>query len=337
MPNHALVDSATARMQGWQALLRTAIRDPEELFAFLELDPEQIATLASARSDFPLLVPRGFAARMRKHDPHDPLLRQVLPLARERDDVGGYGPDPLAELTASRAGLMQKYAGRALLVTTAACPVHCRYCFRRHFPYTEHTAARDQWREALAELERRLDISEIILSGGDPLSLSNSRLRDLVERLAGLEHLTTLRIHSRYPIVLPERIDRGFLELLKSTRLATVFVVHCNHAQEIDASVASALGDLRRSDAIVLNQSVLLRGVNDDAAALCALSRRLFAAGVLPYYLHELDAVAGAAHFQVSRPRACELIDAMRSELPGYLVPRLVRELPGELSKTAVA
>lgn len=335
MPTHALIERRPRAT--WQAALRSAFRDAAELFDYLELSAEQIAALEPAPSGFPLLVPRGFAARMRKRDVDDPLLRQVLPVAREHDRVEGFGDDPLAEREASRSGLVRKYAGRVLLVTTAACPVHCRYCFRRHFPYASQTASRDGWRSALAEIAASTDVTEIILSGGDPLSLSTGRLRELVTGLEGIDHVATLRIHSRFPIVLPERIDDELLELLARTRLSTVVVVHCNHAQEIDDAVTAALGRLRRAGATLLNQSVLLDGVNDDAATLCALSRRLFAAGVLPYYLHALDPVAGAAHFDVPQTRAQGLIEAVRSQLPGYLVPRLVREIPGRASKSPLA
>ncbi|HSG63376.1 MAG TPA: EF-P beta-lysylation protein EpmB [Gammaproteobacteria bacterium] len=335
MPIHALVDSHPRA--GWQAALRSAIRNADELFDYLELDSEQIAMLEPAVSEFPLLVPRGFAARMRKRDAFDPLLRQVLPVAREHDRVDGFGHDPLGEAGVSRGGLVRKYSGRVLLVTTAACPVHCRYCFRRHFPYASQTASRDGWDGALAEIEAATDVSEVILSGGDPLSLSNDRLRELVTRIEMIDHVVTLRVHSRFPIVVPERVDDGLLELLAATRLSTVVVVHCNHAQEIDNAVADALERLRQAPVTLLNQSVLLRGVNDEAATLCALSRRLFAVGVLPYYLHALDPVAGAAHFDVPPARAEALIEAVRSELPGYLVPRLVREVPGRASKTPLA
>ena len=262
--------------RSWQALLRAAIRTPSELLSYLELSPSQIAELQPADTEFPLLVPMGFAARMRKRDPRDPLLRQVLPIAAELDTVAGFGEDPLEELTVAHGGVLCKYASRALLITTAACPVHCRYCFRRHFPYADQLASRQDW---LATLGDAPELSEIILSGGDPLSLSNERLSTLLAQIELLPQVDTLRIHSRFPIVLPERIDRGLLGLLERTRLTVVVVAHCNHPQEIDESVADAFGALRSAGAMLLNQSVLLNGVNDDAAVLAALSRRLFAAG----------------------------------------------------------
>ena len=320
----------------WRAALRTAFRTPGELLDFLELGPEQRAALEPCGNEFAQLVPRGFADRMRKGDPHDPLLRQVLPVAHEQEIPAGFSDDPLAEDEVAHEGVLRKYAGRALLVTTAACPIHCRYCFRRHFPYAEQSAARDEWRTAVATLSDDRQITEVILSGGDPLSLSNRRLRVLIDQLDRLEQLKTLRIHTRFPIVLPERVDTGLLELLATTRLRIVLVVHCNHAREIDANVDTALAKLRGVGAMVLNQSVLLHGVNDDADTLVALSQRLFAAGALPYYLHELDRVAGAAHFKVDTSRALALMESIRARLPGYLVPRLVRETPGTLSKTAL-
>jgi EF-P beta-lysylation protein EpmB len=321
----------------WRAALRAAFRTPGELLDFLEMSPEQRAALEPCDNAFAQLVPRGFAARMRKGDLDDPLLRQVLPIAREREAVAGFSGDPLAEIEVARSGILRKYAGRALLIATAACPVHCRYCFRRHFPYAEHAAMRDEWRTTVAALAEDNEITEVILSGGDPLTLTNRRLGTLIDQLDALEHLETLRIHTRFPIVLPERVDNGLVDLLATTRLRVVLVVHCNHAQEIDRGVETALSRLGSAGTTVLNQSVLLDGVNDDADTLVELSRRLFEAGALPYYLHELDRVAGAAHFEVEASRARELIDAIRSRLPGYLVPRLVRETPGALSKTVLA
>ena len=281
-------------------------------------------------------VPRSYAARMRKGDPADPLLLQVLPLHAERMDVAGFVPDPLRETGVANHGVLKKYRGRALLVTTPACPVHCRYCFRRHFPYTDQVAARDRWEPALRELRRMDDVTEVILSGGDPLSLDNRRLGELLRLIEDLQHVDTVRIHTRFPIVLPERVDPGLLELLADTRLHTVMVVHCNHANEIDRSVQAALEAVARTGTTLLNQSVLLKGINDSANRLEALSRALFGCGVLPYYLHLLDPVSGAAHFDVPASRGTELIAELRRRLPGYLVPRLVREEPGESSKTAI-
>jgi EF-P beta-lysylation protein EpmB len=318
----------------WTDSLRSAIRTIDELLDYLELERTDLAEDPIIDTTFPLLVPRGFAARMRKRDPCDPLLRQVLPIAEEHKRVPGFVRDPLDEVARSRDGIMRKYAGRALLVTTAACPVHCRYCFRRHFPYGDQIASKVSWAPAIEALAGAEDIREVILSGGDPLTLSNRRIEGLIETLEALDHIKTLRIHTRYPIVLPERIDAELLSLLANCRLHAVIVVHCNHAQEIDASVERALTELRACRVVLLNQSVLLRGVNDDLETLGALSRRLFDVGVLPYYLHTLDPVDGSAHFDVPRHEALALVTDLRKALPGYLVPRLARESAGELSKT---
>jgi EF-P beta-lysylation protein EpmB len=273
---------------------------------------------------------------MRKGDARDPLLRQVWPFAAELDPADGFSADPVREQGLAAHGLIRKYPGRVLLIASGACPLHCRYCFRREFPYAEQLAARADWSAALDELRKVAVPSEAILSGGDPLSLSNRRLGELVARIADTP-VTTLRIHTRFPIAIPERVDDGLTRLLRGTRLKTVLVVHTNHANELDARVERALVELRPALTALLNQSVLLRGVNDDAGALADLSERLFACGVLPYYLHLLDRVTGTAHLDVEESVATGLIAALRNRLPGYLVPRLVRETPGELSKTVVA
>jgi EF-P beta-lysylation protein EpmB len=307
------------------------------LLCLLELAPQQLPALDPARlRRFPLRVPREFAALMRKGDPHDPLLRQVWPHAAELTSVAGFTADPVREQGLAAQGVIRKYPQRALLIASSACPLHCRYCFRREFPYAEQLASRGDWSQAIEGLEAAGDIREAILSGGDPLSRSNRRLGEVVARLADTA-VTTVRIHTRFPIAIPERIDAGLLRVLGSTRLHTVVVVHSNHANELDDGVAAALARLRPSLTALLNQSVLLRGVNDDADALAALSERLFACGVLPYYLHVLDRVAGAAHFDVDEATGQRLVAELKNRLPGYLVPRLVRETPGQLGKTSLA
>jgi EF-P beta-lysylation protein EpmB len=273
---------------------------------------------------------------MRKGDANDPLLLQVLARSAEARVVPGFGPDPVREQGRAAAGVIEKYPGRALLIASGACPVHCRYCFRREFPYREQLAARTDWQPAIDALRGKSGIREVILSGGDPLSLSNRRLGDLVAKLEG-SSVETLRIHTRFPVAVPERVDDGLLDLLGATRLNTVVVIHCNHASEIDDSVAVALRALRKRVGALLNQSVLLCHVNDSVDALAALSERLFACGTLPYYLHLLDRVTGAAHFEVRESEGRALVARLRARLPGYLVPRLVKETPGELSKTLVA
>ena len=321
-------------LPSWQAELKNAVREPAELERLLELTPGALGSPAS--TSFPLLVPRGFVARMRKGDANDPLLRQVWPAAAELAPAAGFTADPVREQGLAAHGLIQKYAGRVLLIASGACPLHCRYCFRREFPYSAQLAARADWAPAIAALRGIADAKEAILSGGDPLSLSNRRLGELLARIADTA-VTTVRIHTRFPIAIPGRIDDGLLRVLRGTRLETVVVVHTNHANELDAGVERALAAVRPEATALLNQSVLLRGVNDSAETLAALSERLFACGVLPYYLHLLDRVAGAAHFDVDEARGKELVAALRARLPGYLVPRLVRETPGELSKTVVA
>lgn len=310
------------------------MRDPVELAALLELPLTALGIDPDSR--FPLLAPRGFVARMRKRDPHDPLLLQVLPRAAEAHTITGFGPDPVGEQERAAGGLIEKYPGRVLLIASGACPIHCRYCFRRDFPYSEQLAARGGWDEAIARVRERPDVREVILSGGDPLSLSNRRLGELVTKLEATA-IDTLRIHTRFPIVVPERVDDGLLRILGATRLSTVIVVHCNHANELDADVERALRELKTRVGALLNQSVLLRHVNDHADTLADLSTRLFACGALPYYLHLLDPIAGAAHFDVDETTGRALVAELRARLPGYLVPRLARETPGELSKTLIA
>jgi EF-P beta-lysylation protein EpmB len=319
----------------WQQLLAEAIRTPEQLCEILGLDPAAIST--AAHTSFPLRVPRGYVARMRRGDPRDPLLLQVLPGAAETEIVRGYTTDPVGDL-ASRAatGLLHKYEGRALIVSTGACAVHCRYCFRRHFPYSEESALQQGWSRALARLRIDTSIGEVILSGGDPLSLSDRRLADLTRELEKLPHFRRLRLHTRYPVVLPERIDAGLLRWLSDLRAQKVVVIHANHAQEIDRHVGQACAALRAAGATVLNQSVLLAGVNDSVDALANLSEALFSIQVLPYYLHMLDKVQGAAHFEVREARARMLHRQLVQCLPGYLVPKLVRETRGEAAKSPV-
>ena len=320
----------------WRQSLRDAITEPRELLELLGL-PQLAPRLPANDAGFALRVPRGFAERMRRGDPSDPLLLQVLPQLAELDEAPGYTGDAVGDLDAvKRAGVLQKYDGRALLIAAGSCAVNCRYCFRRHFPYAEELAAAHAWREAVDCLAADTSIREVILSGGDPLVLSTQKLTDLTDALRGLPHVIRLRLHSRLPVVLPERIDAALCAWLAALPLQRVMVIHANHPNELDADVGAACARLRAAGVTLLNQSVLLRGINDDAEALANLSERLFALGVLPYYLHQLDRVSGTAHFEVPDTRARELIDRMRARLPGYLVPRLVRELPGEAAKRPV-
>jgi EF-P beta-lysylation protein EpmB len=274
---------------------------------------------------------------MRRGDPRDPLLLQVLPLQAELEDVPGYHRDPVGDL-ASRAGpgLLHKYAGRALLVTTGACAVNCRYCFRRHFPYDEENASRDAFGPALEVIRADPTLGEVILSGGDPLTLGDRRLSALFHALQDIAHVRRVRVHSRVPIVLPERVDDGFLAAWAALGLQKVVVVHANHAREIDDAVRQAIARLRAAGTTVLNQAVLLRGVNDRADDLVELSEALFDAGVLPYYLHVLDPVAGAAHFDLPAATAQLLLAEVAARLPGFLVPRLAREEAGAPAKVVL-
>jgi EF-P beta-lysylation protein EpmB len=321
----------------WQELWRDAVTDPRELIGLVGLSHRADELLAGADTGFALRVPRGFVARMRRGDADDPLLLQVLPRAAELRDVPGFTRDAVGDLDARAGrGVLHKYRGRALLVATGSCAVHCRYCFRRHFPYGDETAAANRWHDAIAALGADPSIEEAILSGGDPLSLSTPKLAELTDALAAIPHLKRLRIHTRLPVVLPERIDDDLLRWLAALPFGRVVVIHANHANELDASVAHACAKLAAAGATLLNQSVLLRGINDDAGVLAALSERLFECGVLPYYLHQLDRVAGTAHFEVDDARARALAEALAARLPGYLVPRLVREVAGAASKTPV-
>ncbi|MEW6332546.1 MAG: EF-P beta-lysylation protein EpmB [Pseudomonadota bacterium] len=329
--------SVLRQVPAWQSALARAITEPAELLAAAGLGEEWLPAARAAARLFPLRVPRGFVARMRQGDPRDPLLRQVLPLAEECLAAEGFGTDPVGDLAAMAApGVLHKYRGRVLLTLTGACAVHCRYCFRRHFPYADANPATDHWRAALEYIAGDDSITEVILSGGDPLSLSDRRLAELVRQLEAIPQLRRLRLHTRLPIVLPERVNDELLAWLGDTRLKPVVVVHANHAQEIDDTVRAALGRLKTAGAELLNQSVLLRGVNDSVEALADLSEALFETGTLPYYLHLLDKVRGAAHFAVPDAVARGLMEALNARLPGYLVPRLVREVPGRPGKLAL-
>ena len=322
----------------WQALWREAVRDPRELLALLGLDALAEGLSEAAARQFPLRVPRGFVARMRPGDPHDPLLRQVLPVLDEERVVPGFGLDAVGDTAARRGGgVIHKYNGRALLIATGSCAINCRYCFRRHYPYAEDTAAAAGWREAVARVAADPSIHEVILSGGDPLSLADHKLAELTDALRAIPHLRRLRVHTRLPVVLPERVDEGLLAWLGDLPWPVVVVVHANHAREFDAVVDAAMARLRGAGATLLNQAVLLRGVNDSVDALADLFERGHAAGVLPYYLHQLDRVAGAAHFEVDDASALALHAALAARLPGYLVPKLVREIAGQPGKTPLA
>jgi EF-P beta-lysylation protein EpmB len=319
----------------WQQALKDAVRDARELCRLVGIPAPQ--GMDAGERNFPVFVPRGYIARMRQGDPHDPLLRQVLPLAAEGDSVPGYSCDPVGDVAAAVApGLLHKYPGRGLIVTTPSCAVHCRYCFRRHFPYADDRGFQhDSW-PSLRHIEADNSIREVILSGGDPLTIVDERLAELAKRLAAIEHVTRLRVHTRVPIMIPQRVTDELTGWLRGTRLTPIVVLHVNHAQELDGPVSRALARLVDAGIPLLNQAVLLAGVNDNLGALVALSERLVELRIMPYYLHQLDRVAGAAHFSVTPERGAELIEQMRSQLPGYAVPRYVREVAGAASKLPV-
>lgn len=321
----------------WQRELADAFRDPRKLCRFLGLDDDLAIAAAASTQGFPFLVPRSFADRMKPGDPLDPLLLQVLPRVEEVGPRDGYSADPLEESQYLKApGLVQKYPGRALLLVTGGCAINCRYCFRRSFPYAASGATRKGVDVALDAIAEDPSLAEVILSGGDPLLADDATLASIIGRLDTIPHVERLRIHTRLPVVLPSRIDEGLIAALAATRLSRVIVIHANHPAELDATVAEAVDRLVRLPAILLNQSVLLAGINDSVSVLRSLSERLTAIGVVPYYLHLLDRVAGAAHFDVPERVAVELLRQLTATLPGYAVPKLVREVPGEPAKTSV-
>lgn len=322
----------------WQQLLAQGISNPQELLAAVAIDPRLfLKNGALAQQQFPTRVPHGFVRRMRRGDINDPLLRQVLPVAEEMMPFPLFTLDPLQEKAVNPVpGLLHKYQGRVLLTLTGGCAIHCRYCFRRHFPYQANNPGRRGWQEVIAYIQNDPSITEVIYSGGDPLLLTDDYLTELTTAIASIPHVTTLRIHTRIPIVLPERLDASFLRFCENIPLHKVMVVHCNHPQEIDASVKQALSPLRALGITLLNQTVLLKGINDAHDTLVALSHALFDAGILPYYLHLLDKVQGAAHFDVPEQTAKQLMMEMMVRLPGYLVPKLVKEIGGAASKIAV-
>jgi len=322
--------------QNWQSQLSDLITDPSELLSLLELSSEQLLSGAILASEkFKLRVPRAFVGKMNAKNPLDPLLLQVLPQHLELEEHPEFVTDPLGEEAANQLpGVLHKYKSRFLLTLTGACAVHCRYCFRRHFPYQENLPKNEDWLNIKNYIEANPNINEIIWSGGDPLTLSNRKLALWLERLSSLKQIQILRIHSRVPIVIPNRIDEQLISLLKNSRLRIVLVVHSNHASELDDFTCSKLLQLSDEHITVLNQAVLLKGVNDSAETLVDLSYRLFEARVMPYYLHVLDKVKGAQHFDLESSEIDDIYRDVLANLPGYLVPKLVREIAGEKNKT---
>jgi len=319
--------------EDWRTTLAGAIRDPAELCRRLGLAEELAAEATRAAGDFRLLVPQPYLARIRPGDPDDPLLAQVLPRKEETAATPQFVPDPLHEAgTVHAPGLLGKYKGRFLIVASGVCAVHCRFCFRRHFPYVQAFTERT-WSGVLEQVVAETSIEEVILSGGDPLTTRDGRLAEIARQLAEIPHLRRLRVHTRLPIMIPQRVNHELLAWLRGTRLATLMVVHCNHPAEIDADVAAAFGRLVDAGVPVLNQAVLMHRINDNVEVLAELFGRLVDLRVMPYYLHQLDRVAGAAHFEVPVARGRELIRQLRARLPGYAVPRYVRDIPGATHK----
>ncbi|SIO25816.1 EF-P beta-lysylation protein EpmB [Salinivibrio sp. ES.052] len=332
--SHIITRIQPAVERNWIKELAEGITDPSELLQLLDISPKAWESGFTARRLFSQRVPRSFVARMEKGNPHDPLLKQVLPVAEEFNQVKGFSADPLEEQDNDTPGLLHKYRNRVLLIVKGGCAINCRYCFRRHFPYQDNKGSKRVWQGSLDYIDAHPEVDEVILSGGDPLMAKDEELDWLITAIEQITHVKRLRIHSRLPVVIPARITSTLLERLSYSRLQIVMVTHINHANEINTELSDKLHALRQAGITLLNQSVLLKGVNDSADALVVLSQRLFDAGVLPYYLHILDKVQGAAHFLVSDDEARTLMQEIISQLSGYLVPRLTREIGGRSSKT---
>jgi EF-P beta-lysylation protein EpmB len=323
--------------KNWQQQLAEAFTDIEDLCRYLRLSPHDLPVSMAAAGNFPLRVPLSFAARMQKGDPHDPLLRQVLPVNDELTAYPGFSSDPVGDLpAATQTGVLHKYRGRVLFINTGSCAINCRYCFRRNFPYADLQLSKQKENLAIQSIQENPGISEVILSGGDPLVLNDARLAKLLAQLNAIPHLKRIRIHSRLPIVLPARITDELLNALAQSPKQIIMVVHCNHANEINSHVIAACKRLGNHGITLFNQSVLLKGVNDDAATLCELSEQLFSYGIIPYYLHLLDKATGTGHFEVPEATAIALVKQVQATLPGYLVPRLVTEEAGAMSKQTI-
>lgn len=329
---HPKVQSKT-----WQILLKEAVKEPKELLEQLGLTLQQVSLTSAENINFPLKVPQPYIDRMEVGNAKDPLLLQVLPTDHETQQISGYITDPLAENSTNiQQGIIHKYQGRLLLITSSACAIHCRYCFRQHFPYSENRLSGQALNKALDYIEANSDVHEIILSGGDPLSVSDVWLGNLLRSLDNISHVKRIRIHTRLPVVIPARITEELMACFANSRLSIIMVLHINHANEIDDNVRQSCKVLRQNNITLLNQNVLLKGINDSVEELVNLSESLFEAGVLPYYLYCLDKVKGAAHFDMDELQVKRLYGELMRRLPGYLVPRLVKEDPGFLSKKPI-
>ena len=320
----------------WQKELSNVVTDPKKLLQMLEIDSDDYLQHFAARRLFPVRVPKPYISRIKKGDFNDPLLKQVMPLSDEHIITTGYSTDPLEEHDTVAQGLLHKYKHRVLMIVKSGCAINCRYCFRRHFPYADNSPSKASWQPALSYIKNHAEINEVIFSGGDPLMASDEHLHWLVAQLEEIPHITRLRIHSRLPVVIPQRITDVLVKMLSETRLKTTMVFHINHPNEIDGQVKQAVEKLRIARIPLFNQSVLLKGVNDNSEVLCQLSEQLFDHGIQPYYLHMFDAVQGVAHFDVGEKRAKEIAQKMMAKLPGFLMPKLVREIAGEANKTPI-
>lgn len=334
---HIITRSASSvESKNWRQILSESVREPKQLLERLGLNEKDIPDL-DLNNPFATLVPEPFIQQIGYGDARDPLLRQVLPLKVEQSEISGFSQDPLGESNANvEAGVVHKYHGRLLLMLASGCAINCRYCFRRHFPYSENRLGKENWQKALNYIQKNTDLSEVILSGGEPLLVSDERLEKLIQELENISHIKRLRIHTRLPVVIPQRLSLKLKNLLDKTSLATSMVIHCNHQNEIGPLMQAKLLEFKSSSITLLNQSVLLKGVNDNEQALIDLSERLFASGVLPYYLHLLDSVEGAAHFKIEDEQALIIYKNIQKKLPGYLLPKLVREQAGEAQKTLI-
>ena len=331
---HIITRNVDSVEQNWLKQLANGISDPQKLLEQLEIDPEPWQNGFDARKLFAQRVPQSFVERMQKGNPFDPLLRQVLPLSAEFEVHPGYSNDPLQEQNNDIPGLLHKYRNRALMIVKGGCAINCRYCFRRHFPYQENKGNKTTWQQSLDYLAQHDELNEVILSGGDPLMAKDDELRWLIDHIADIPHIKRLRIHSRLPVVIPARVTDELVSLLAETRLQVILVTHINHAQEINQELSEALSNLKRAGVTLLNQGVMLKGVNDSVDAQVQLSEALFDSGVLPYYIHVLDKVQGAAHFYISDQQAKAIMAGVIERVSGYLVPKLTREIGGRSSKT---
>ncbi|MDE1327228.1 EF-P beta-lysylation protein EpmB [Vibrio aestuarianus] len=331
---HIITRKVESVEQNWLQQLTNAISNPADLLQILEIDPSLWQNGFEARKLFALRVPQSFVERMEKGNPNDPLLRQVLPLSEEFEWHQGYSTDPLEEQNNAIPGLLHKYKNRALMIVKGGCAVNCRYCFRRHFPYQENKGSKTVWQQSLDYIAAHPELNEVILSGGDPLMAKDHELKWLIDAISQIPHIKRLRIHSRLPVVIPARITDSLCELLQDTRLQVILVTHINHANEINLELKQQMNRLRAINVTLLNQGVLLKGVNDSIKAQVQLSETLFDAGILPYYLHVLDKVQGATHFFVSDQQAKDIMAGVIEQVSGYLVPKLTREIGGRSSKT---